>query len=80
VRCHHPNATIWMSPAGETAAWMDAWYAALATPAVKHWLTGVSHGPVILTSETQVSRVERAAIDHRSTFSRMDPKCKQVKA
>ena len=54
VRRHHPNATVWWSPAGETAAWMDAWYAALETTAVKQWLTGVSWGPVILGSETQM--------------------------
>lgn len=43
-----------MSPAGETAAWMDAWYKALATKAVSSWLTGVAWGPVILGSETQM--------------------------
>lgn len=54
LRKHHPAATVWMSPAGEDAAWMDAWYRALAAPSISSWLTGVSWGPVILGSETQM--------------------------
>eukprot|EP01043_Picozoa_sp_COSAG02_P009425 COSAG02_NODE_319_length_24795_cov_20.998502_13_plen_533_part_00 len=54
VRQHHPNATVWWSPGGETAAWMDAWYASLESAAVKQWLTGVSWGPVTLGSETEM--------------------------
>ena len=54
LRRHHPAATVWMSPGGETTAWMDAWYTALASPSISSWLTGVSWGPVILGSQTEM--------------------------
>jgi hypothetical protein len=39
----HPNATMWMSPQGFTAAWMDDFHAILQRGAP--WLEGVVFGP-----------------------------------
>lgn len=43
LRKYHPNATMWVSPQGFDAAWMEEFYGLLATrPA---WLKGVVYGP-----------------------------------
>lgn len=40
---HHPDATMWMSPQGFTAEWMETFYGLMArSPA---WLTGIVIGP-----------------------------------
>jgi hypothetical protein len=43
LRKYHPKVTMWMSPQGFDAAWMDDFYALMKTEPA--WLAGVVHGP-----------------------------------
>jgi hypothetical protein len=43
LRRHHPQATMWLSPQGFTAEWMETFYGLVATEPA--WLTGVVIGP-----------------------------------
>ena len=43
LRQHHPNATMWMSPQGFTAEWMETFYGLMAKQPA--WLTGIVIGP-----------------------------------
>jgi len=43
LRRHHPEATMWMSPQGFTAEWMETFYGLMAKDPA--WLTGIVIGP-----------------------------------
>jgi hypothetical protein len=43
LRRHHPRATMWMSPQGFTAEWMETFYGLMAKS--PSWLTGIVIGP-----------------------------------